>query len=353
MEIKITDLLDCIQDDTVHILDKDIASLERVKELSMKKATNSIIEKRKRISSKAILIAATISILVVSLVGTAFATNLFGVRDMLLQGDVLMGPFLVDNEGKEIINPSLPWEDFVAANPDATEVELKFDYIAVSGLPGSSEFEAAQMWWRMHMMPYDGQVLSPEEIAEEHGLIYQGDDNITNYYEIDRNNFEPFLNRIAFGPFLDESLRVFPGYVYDLGTFSLDGFYGYSEFSIRYTRKGTFDIVFRPSSDIKTHEQWSYVNAGGTEMLLIQGETESIIIVDKEEAFIMISVIGGSVPTQWYNMRRFSEAEAYDLYKATGDESYLDKFGPEMVDLLITRSDLEQFADMIDFNKLK
>ncbi|MDR2600370.1 MAG: anti-sigma factor [Oscillospiraceae bacterium] len=300
---------------------------------------------------KPAVFAATIAIFILMFGTAALATNLFGMRDMLLQSNADTGTYLVDNEGNEIINSGLPWEDFVAANPDATEVEFELYYVTVSGLPGSPEFEAAQMWWRMHMEEYEGHKLSPEEIAVEHGLIFQGEDNIINYYEIDPDNFEPFLHRIAYGSFLDESLIVYPGYVYDLGTFRFDGYYGDSGFSIRSTRKGTFDLVYGIVSDISAYEQWPYVNTYGTKILLLQDEISSVIIVDTDEAFIMITVNGGSEISQTYNIKGFREA--YDLYEATGDETYLDNFGPEMIDLLITRSDLEQLADMIDFSRLK
>ena len=75
MEKKISDLLDCIQDDNVHFHTKDVASLERIKELSMKKAdniniTNATIQRRTR-KKLTILIAAVLVTMLFA--GAAFA----------------------------------------------------------------------------------------------------------------------------------------------------------------------------------------------------------------------------------------------------------------------------------------
>lgn len=300
-----------------------------------------ILSYKKRNLTKIFLVAAIITILSAVMFITAYAVNLFGLRDMLLPDDIPPIMLLVDNEGKEIINPGLPWEEFVETNPDAVEMEYHLDSVVLQGFPGSPEYEAAQMWWRMHQTPFEGVRLSPKEIAEVHGLIYQSQDDLTNYYEIDRNDFEPFLARIAYEPFIkeDESLLVFPGSVYDLGTFNFGGWYGNSEFSMRSTRKGTFDTAFWQVTDINTFE-WSYNNINGSELLLMQSKNYSVIIADTEAAFIVITINGGMEP--FYN-----EWCVKEFQDGTENPSV------QTVLIQITQADLEEFADMIDFTKLK
>ncbi|MCL2627910.1 MAG: hypothetical protein FWD44_04335 [Oscillospiraceae bacterium] len=291
--------------------------------------------------SRVLFVAAVICLALGTTI-TAIATNFFGLRDMLLPSSVPLNIYLVDNDGNRIHNPGLPWADFVEANPDAQIVEHKLDAVALQGLPGSPEFDAIQMWWKMHMMPYDGRKLSPEKIAEAHGLIYQGHSDVINYYEVDPSDFEPFFEIIAYEPFFDESISAFPGYVYPLGTFSFDGYYGNSSFQFRHTRKGTLDLAFWQVSDITAFDDWSYTNKNGTTALLMQDARYSVIIVGTDRAFIIITIHGGNEPFLYeYCLRAYNEGR--------NPEGSIF----ETVTIGISKSELEALVDMIDFTKLK
>ena len=302
-----------------------------------------ITNRKKRFSAKTLLIAAVITILSVGLIGTAIGTNLFRMRDMLLPSGIPQRTFLVDSRGKEIINEGLPWDEFVKENPDATEVTvildsvIKLDSVVLQGLPGSPEFDAAQMYWQMHMQPYDGARLSPNEIAEAHGLIYETPTALTNYYEIDPNDFESFQERIATAPFLSESLEAFPGYVYNLGTFSFTGYYGENVFDMHHTRKGTFHIAFYQVTDVSVFDEWEYTNIHGTDVMLMQDDRYSIILADTETAFIMITIHGGREPFLYEYSRKW----------------YAGDYDSEPVLIEISKETLENIADMININYLR
>jgi len=302
-----------------------------------------ITNRKKRFSAKTLLIAAVITILSVGLIGTAIGTNLFRMRDMLLPSGVPQRTFLVDERGKEIINDGLPWDEFVKENPDATEVTVildsvtKLESVVIHGLPGSPEYEATQMWWRTNMQPYDGVKLSPKEIAELHGLVFEDFDNLTNYNEIDPNDFEPFLARIATESFLDESFETSAGYVYDLGSFSFTGSFGENSFDFNHTRKGTFHLAFSQVKDVSAFEAWEYTNIHGSDMLLMQDDRYSIILADTETAFIMITIHGGREPFLYQFSKKW----------LAGD------YDSEPVLIEISKETLENIADMININYLR
>ncbi|MCL2162788.1 MAG: hypothetical protein FWH55_00045 [Oscillospiraceae bacterium] len=106
MERRITDLLDCIQDDTVQLRPKDVASLERVTELAMNKVGNiniTYISVQKRsLKVSAILIAAALTF--VLLTGVALATgavqSIFRSMRDLVARDAAIGQFVGDDAEK-------------------------------------------------------------------------------------------------------------------------------------------------------------------------------------------------------------------------------------------------------------
>jgi len=296
-----------------------------------------ITNRKKRFSARTLLVAAVITVLSVGLIGTAIAANLFGMRDMLLPNKAPPMTILVDDEGKEIINHGQAWDDFVRENPAATEVEVKLDSVVIHGLPGSPEYKAAQMWWSTHMQPYDGVILSPEEIAELHGLVFEDVNNHTDYNEINPNDFEPFLARIATESFLDEAFETTPGFVYDLGSFSFTGYYGESSFNFNHTRKGTFHLAFSQVEDVSAFESWEYTNIYGSDMFLMQDNRSSIILADTETAFIMITIHGGREPFLYEYSKKW----------LSGD------YDSEPVLIEISKETLEDLADMININYLK
>ena len=81
METKITDLLDCIQDDSVHLNIRSVASVRRIQEVTMKKIndrSNTGVKKKVRKLSSIVAIAAVIILL---LSAATYATNAFGVAE--------------------------------------------------------------------------------------------------------------------------------------------------------------------------------------------------------------------------------------------------------------------------------
>ncbi|MCL2828438.1 MAG: hypothetical protein FWD99_06835 [Oscillospiraceae bacterium] len=343
---------------------------------------------RKRITSKALLIAATVAILTIALVGTAFAVNMFGLRDLMIPHPDHIFSF-DEFQGTE--------EQFKAMSPDGTldDFAIPMGEMVLAGFAGSPEFEAAVEWLNRDRTIYidgvgvrwdqeadifvnaetgtffaegimtvenqetldsippeylEGYVVRlcerddiPEvyqwhgasswadvdkinEIIERHGLVLYG--ALFDYYNTNRS-WEEFQASVANGSIIDNSgnnFTLYPGYRWESGTFQFDAQYGDIWFSLRSSRKGTFDTVMLTNMDMNAFsDEWAFENQHGTTLILVPGVNMSFIIADTGTAFIIVSIHAGT-------------------------ESRVDWEGAT---LRLTRSELEHFADLIDFGQLK
>lgn len=128
MELKISDLLDCIQDESVFIIPDRRASAERVKELTMKKVNE------KRGYSKRVITISLAAAIIVALGITAYAADFFGFRALLRQekestaGDAYNisitqpqeVPKSLDPEiAKKVANSEAAWEEWLTWRTDS------------------------------------------------------------------------------------------------------------------------------------------------------------------------------------------------------------------------------------------
>ena len=316
--------------------------------------------KRKRRVSKTLLVAAIISILTVAFVGTAFATNFFGLRSLTLPTPTPDAVITFENfpgtEEEYIeINPDGTLEDFIVErNPD----------LFISGFIDSPEHNAA-VEWREYLNsredevsnirrdPETGELVNadtdeplpniPEryvwygvgsqegidklhEIAEKHGLVLLGE--MFTYDLWETHQWEQFQANIANAHFVDDtdgSVSFFPNYRFENKSFKFEGYYNDTYFGFYSNRKGTFNPVVMSDFNITAYnDEWVYRNIHGTELLLFQSNIQSLIILDTDTAFTLISLHAGN------EVLRLDDKE-----------------------FMLTRSELEHFADLFDFTKLR
>jgi hypothetical protein len=154
-------------------------------------------------------------------------------------------------------------------------------------------------------------------IAEKYSLTLLGDfiqydwSDITLQWKISHNSF------------LSDLITVYPGTLWESGTFLLDGVYDDIHFQIMSNRKGVLDGRLFPIDDIDNYSHWSYKNAYGTPLLLLQSKYHSFIIADTDSAFIVVSIHAGSEVL-------------------VNENAHIPK-----------AIDLEHFANLIDFSQLK
>jgi len=278
--------------------------------------------KRGKRTMKVFVVAATVC-LIFGFTITAIATNFFGLRDLALP-----------QPEDEIVH--------IFEKPDGTIVERPQQLVSLQGYPGSPEYAAAVEWqeflntydinataaaadangnWGGVPKEYQRYAYSMEmvekidEILVKYGLTLRGED-------VDIQSAEHFKELIAYGPLFTDSSIKFAGYMYTCGTFQFDA-WGRLDFQFRSVRKGVFDDVFLNVGNPDDYSEWNYENAFGVQLLLAQNTFKSLILLETEVSFIAINILSGTDGDIWSLASPF------------------------------TRSDLEEFADTIDFSQLR
>lgn len=219
--------------------------------------------------------------------------------------------------------------------------------ISLQGCAGSPEYQAAAEW-HTFLNGYDTHTAAleadahPGQVAEKYELYGVYDqvmadklDEITEKYglalhrEINIVDHDELACRIG-GEFLGESHGRYWGYIYDDGTFQMDGDawvegYGQIDYQLRRTVKGVFDEVYLNIIGVGEYSQWQYETASGEDVLLALGPGKALILGDFPECFVAVNVLAGT------------ETDPDDIFSS----------GP------ISAADLENLADGIGFQVLK
>lgn len=259
--------------------------------------------------------------------GTVYATNLFGVKDMII------------GTGSAVTITRPPTEGDIDQEP--VQELIPSETVALQGYADSIEFKAAQEWKEFQdHYDQDGVLISeigngPTELDEKYSeyFVYTQEmadalDAIASKYglqlhksmEIASNN-EEFLNLTQTQDFLGTVNTVGSGYVFNDGTFQYDGTAVLSngktiEYQLRNCVKGILDEVFLNIGDSDEYEQWTYETASGVLVTIASSPYKSLITVDLEGSFLNMNIL------------------------------------PELSPNEITNSDLEMLADSIDFSMI-
>lgn len=256
------------------------------------------------------LIAAALMIVVLG--GTALATNLFGLRSIIV------------------------------SDPYATP-EAVGDVIALQGLPESPEFRANAAWMD-YLAGQDLEKAAAE--AEKSGALPQGYEFYTVYSQEMADQLEAIArdNDLALhtdardfysaadlyaalgtDPFISGCAAV-SGYVYEDGSFQADGTNVADkcyEYQLGYYRKGTFSEVTLNVGDAEKYEEWIYTTASGVDVQLSMSSDRCVLLADLPDGFAAVNLLGGTA----------------------GNSVFM----PEPV----TAEELQAFADQFDFSALQ
>lgn len=216
----------------------------------------------------------------------------------------------------------------------------KYNTISLSGYQGSPEAEALREW-NQFLENYD----TDHKILNELGndvFVAEGRDDwfmysvysyemgekldeIANKYRLKLHNEVNIINRDELmyrvgGNFMDTAMGG--AYIYEDGTFyfegdiELDG-YGTIGFQLVRKVKGSFDESYLSIGQPEDYEEWQYITSCGEPVLLERGAHQtSLIFADYEECFISVNVLAG-------------------------------------IEDGLTKEDLQDLADQIDFSILK
>ena len=167
MEKKITDLLDCIQDDTVHLHIKDVASIEKIQEATMKKINNRNNNGVKKKVWKLSSMVAVAAVILVLLAGTALAVVGFTVyenpaamlRAFFGENGTISSDGIVEYDGQGKLSVNLPGWERVPVDETLAD-ELIANYISA---------ETAAVSWGGYTLTVEANLYDP---VTESGLLY-------------------------------------------------------------------------------------------------------------------------------------------------------------------------------------
>ena len=255
------------------------------------------------------LIAAVL--LVAILAGTALATDLFGLKSL-----IVTDPYAVAEATAEPVSSDLIALQGTAQSPEFRANAEWMDYLAAYGAAFDTE---ARMDPRYSLYTVSseaaGQAL--DEITARYGLKLH-----TSLTDFDSE--EELYSLLGTRPFFSDCAAI-SGYVYEDGSFLGDGTsvagrcYEY-QFG-RYV-KGSFSEVTLHIGNPDDYEEWMYTTSRGVDVQLSLGPTRCVLMADLPESFVAVNLLGGTL----------------------GDPIFM----PEAM----TRSDLETFAELFDFSAL-
>ena len=297
-------------------------------ELCMKKPYRSI-------TKKVVGIAAVVAVLA-SLCLTAYAVNLFGLRDLLLPQQ---------QEVRLPIDPEDMGPDGLPA--DRVQETYMADMISLAGYGDTPESRALAEWQAfLNTYDQDEAIIkqignNPTGFEEDYGLylVYTQEmaeklDEITAKYGLKLHTTmlmiglnEEIEDQIG-AAFLGEN-QALSAYMYEDGTFKFDGEidlkdYGHLDYQFLRCVRGSFTDVILNIVDINTYTEWSYTTKSGVPVTLALAPHKALIIANLSDSFVTVNVLAGTdTPTD-------------DIFS----------HGPFHAD------DLERFADSFDFSAL-
>lgn len=280
---------------------------------------------------KRMVMLAAVVCLILAFSITAYAMNLFGLKDIVLKSDT--NDVITIDYGKN-----------TADDPNGTvDTPRPQALISLQGLSDSNEYKAVAEWTSFtNSYDKDGAILAkvgngPTGLDDKYSLylVYSQEmadklDEIVSKYglslhrTLDVDLTEPDLySRLGTSDFLGAINKAYSIYINEDGTFHIDGAANVSSgkeigYQIMNCKKGSFTDVLLNISDAAAYDEWTYKTASGVTVLLSLGPDKALVLADLNSSFFTINVLAGTVsdPTT------------------------------------VTPSDLEEIADSIDFSAL-
>lgn len=303
------------------------------------KMEDFLMKQSVKVKSRKVLAFVAVLCLLAALSVSALAMNLFGLRSMVLPNtrtESNVGPNGPDgNENTGNTESSEPVESVIPKEPQL---------ISLQGYSDSKEYQAVAEWIAfLDNYDKDGELLAkvgngPTGLDKKYSLypVYTQEmadklDEITSKYglklhstiELDLTTDELYA-KAGTGKFLGEENTSMGAYVYEDGTFHIDGEVTLDEdrkimYQMMNCKKGSFTDVILNIGNLDEYDGWNYDTASGVTAGLYISSSKSLVVADFNDSFMTINVLAGS-------------------------DSGM--YGP------ITASDLEEFADTFDFSAL-
>jgi len=315
-------------------------SVARIKELTMRRISDAEemphhSAAKKRFAGKLIIITLCVAA-VIAVTVIAAETRVFGLIDLIFPSSET----IIRDDSNQSDDEST---DEIADEPTDDMLE---DFTLV-GFAGTPEHDAAEEWRTFSASyisafqtqdPETGEIVwEGEEGEEAEGIpeIYNHYDALTwtmveklneiaEKYELnlfgelflydndDLSLWDAYQANIANGPFIDTSAGsfiLFPGYIWECGTFQFEGNFRLSQndygdfehehgnvsFTFRSSRKGTLDTAIISHIELaELDNERVYISAHDIPVLFVQSTNQSLLIVDTDTSFIAVTVNAGT-----------------------------------------------------------
>ena len=277
------------------------------------------MKKTNRLIIKTVIAAAIISLLLTGTI-VAYATGMFGVRNLVIREWTEPAPVtdpapetaqVSDTDTATRENNTDGEEGFAEVKPFSTTI------ISLQGFSDSIEYKATMEWLEYYWgYDPDWEILRSigdndtgldriywayncytqemadkvDEIAAKYGL---------SLLEMPSHTYqsnEELFGLAGTGDFLGTANHVGSGYIFGSGTFQFDGdafLDGIGEvvYQFRNSNKGVLDYVVLGIGDIDAFEERTYVTSGGTTVIIASGPHVSLLIADLDNSFVCLNVL--------------------------------------------------------------
>ncbi|MDE7045160.1 MAG: hypothetical protein K2O97_09170 [Acetatifactor sp.] len=148
--------------------------------------------------------------------------------------------------------------------------------------------EGREDWGQYTVYSYEmGEKL--DEIVEKYGLKL--------HTELDVVIGDDFIDQVG-GCFMDREVLAVAAYIYEDGYFGFDGDVelsgcGMTGFQFTRSAKGTFNEVMLPIRQVDDFTEWQYITACGEPVILALGPSKALVLADFEECFVTVNVLRG------------------------------------------------------------
>lgn len=324
MKIKISGMMDYIQDDSVPVGGSAGVSVENIKERTMSGLGDAPKGRGKSLRAGRILLIAAAVAAVLSV--SAVASRGFGLKEM--QGTI-------PDSGATVTVPGL------SGTPEYQAALEWMEYRDEWQKTGENENDPYNTHWDVY--DYEGahsQLARDtlDSIVEKYGLrmktkVHTWVESLEELYsELGADGFLPEASSREY----DANGREFDieGTVFDGGGFAffsatdLPG--GSVKYSIYCYAKGIFDLGWHEYD--YGYEDWNYTTDEGVEVMVALGSAQSIIAADLENCFVLVDILSGT--------HNIMQAHAsYGEYKVTQEdlEAIADSFDLAAIDALVAQ----------------
>ncbi|MBD5463306.1 MAG: sigma-70 family RNA polymerase sigma factor [Lachnospiraceae bacterium] len=278
---------------------------------------NQLLRGRRLLKKNSVYHAKSGVVLAVVLAGsllaatTVYAIYTYGLRDLHLGKETVLDLSKRDELPEDVSEKDIP--------------KKEVDIITLGGIAGSPEYSACSEWIAfLDGYDTDGAILS--EIGNgfaglgEYELVYScytqdmvdKVDEICEKFELSKlrgltvmDDYVTLCRQTNIGDICtgaDGNVKWdFGGAcLYDDGTFSMDGRVAWkgssllcvTDYQFERTMKGSFNPVTLNVGGIEEYHEWDYSTGSGQVVLLANSSSKALIIVEREDSFIVVNVLG-------------------------------------------------------------